>query len=53
MTFWNDGSDCVPDHNISLYYTENPEQFIKLNYYTNIKPITIEENNKKGIKIYD
>ena len=53
MTWCNYGSYWCPDHNISLYYTENPEQFIKLNYYTNIKPITIEENNKKGIKIYD
>jgi len=53
MSWSNYGAYWCADHNISLFYSENEEQFIKLNYFTNIIPRTIKENNKKGIKIYD
>ena len=53
MSWSNYGSYWCADHNISLFFSENEEQFVKLNYFTNIKPRTINENNKKGIKIYD
>jgi hypothetical protein len=53
MSWKNYGTYWCADHNVSLFYSENEEQFVKLNYFTNIKPLTINENNKKGIKIYD
>jgi hypothetical protein len=51
---WNNyGSYWQIDHIYPVSKYENEEHLIKLNHYTNLRPLESSENNKKNNKIYE
>jgi gas vesicle protein len=50
---WNNYGEWHIDHIIPLSSGKNREEYIKLNYYTNLQPLWAEDNLRKGAKIIE
>jgi hypothetical protein len=50
---WDNYGEWHIDHIVPLSYAKTEEELIKLNHYTNLRPLWAEENLKKGKKIIE